>query len=86
MPQSSVQNGQFTKDYFNSELSKMHGMWGDKTFWVGDKPGNAMKALLYVYANTEGLDEDDICSMVSTREEYDMRLAMAIQYGIYKEK
>jgi hypothetical protein len=54
---------------------------GERSFWRGDKPGNAMRGLIYVYANTDGLNDGDVDLMTATTTEYDMRLAMVIGHG-----
>lgn len=74
----------FTREYFLGELSQLRQWMGDCTFWQGDKPGNAMRGLLYVYANTDGLTARDMSIMEATTTEYDMRLLLCIGHGIYR--
>jgi hypothetical protein len=75
---------EFTREYFLSELLQLRKWLGDKDFWNGDKPSNAMRGLLYVYVNTNDLTESDITQMTSIKEEYDTRLSLMIAHGIYK--
>ena len=74
----------FTRKYFHSEIRQLRLWMGDRTFWQDNKPGNAMRGLIYVYANTVGLTDSDVSLMTATTMEYDMRLAMVIGHGIYR--
>ena len=74
----------FDREYFHKELFQLREWMGDCRFWAGNKPGNAIRGLLYVYANTDGLKESDVTLMTATLMEYDMRLAMCIGNGTYK--
>jgi hypothetical protein len=74
----------FTRDYFLSQLREMRELFGQRSFWKGDKPANAMRGLLYVYFNTDGLSENDLNLMEATAKEYDMRLSMVLGHGIYQ--
>ena len=74
----------FTREYFLGELATLRQWMGERQFWQGDKPGNAMRGLVYCYANTAGLTDSDVSLMVATTTEYDMRLALCIGHGIYQ--
>ncbi len=71
----------FTREYFREELLRFRGLMSEKSFYDDlDKPSNckssrAFYGLLYVYANTEGLTEDDKSLMEATKLEFDRRLS-----------
>jgi hypothetical protein len=75
----------FTREYFISELAQLRKWMGDRSFWKGNKPSNAMRGLLYVYANAEDLTDNDISLMQATTTEFDMRLALVIGSGVYQK-
>jgi hypothetical protein len=57
---------------------------GRHSFWRGDKPRNAMRGLLHVYANTPELPISDIFQLRNLIDEFAMRLEMACMTGIYQ--
>ncbi len=74
----------FTRKYFFEEIIRLREWMGDRSFWQGNKPRNAIRGLLYVYANTDGLTDSDISIMEATTTEYDMRLALCLDHGVYQ--
>jgi hypothetical protein len=74
----------FTREYLHSEMVEFRKRMGDRTFWQGDRPGNTIYALLYVYVNTTDVTDADKSLIKAITEEYDMRLSMCIANGIYQ--
>jgi len=64
-----------TPEYLKSEIVSLRQMWGQKQFWSNtEKASLAIKGLLYVYANTDGVDESTETLVRSTLAEFDRRL------------
>lgn len=74
----------FTREYLHSEMVALRKLMGDRTFWQGERPGNAMRGLMYVYVNTYEVTDVDKSLMKAIMDEYDMRLSMSITHGIYQ--
>lgn len=75
----------FSRHYFLQELRAFLEIIGTRSFWNGDKPRQALKGLLYVYANTDGLTEQDKNLLYSIKQEYDMRLCLVLDNNLYTE-
>ena len=68
-----------TPEYFIKEITEFRHLMGKKSFWVDDDlPRRAMYGLLYVYGQTEGLEQMYKDLMVATVKEYDIRLGYVV--------
>lgn len=70
----------FTRKYFRDELFRFRELMGEKTFYddlhkPDNKSSRAFYGLIYTYAHTEGLTEDDRIFLEATKLEYEKRLA-----------
>lgn len=74
----------YTREYFLSELNEFRKAFGTRDFWVGDRPALAVKALVIVFVNTDGLDDAAKIHMEAALWEYDKRLMLALRHDIYK--
>lgn len=74
----------FDREYLLSEINALRKYLSLKSFWKDNKPRLAVKGLLYVYANTIDLTEEDIEKVNSILYEYDLRLSLSIENNIYK--
>lgn len=53
--------GQFTKEYFFSQVAEFRELFGSKPFWDGpeEKRSAALKGLTFVYTNVKTETEED---------------------------
>jgi len=71
----------FSREYFREELLRFRGLMSKKSFYDDlNKPSNcksskAFYGLLYVYINSNGLEEDDMILLEATKLEFDRRLS-----------
>jgi hypothetical protein len=75
-----------TKKDFRKAITNFRKEFGQRSFWEGNNPKEAVEQLSYIYLTAVDLEECDLNVFTATMSEYDTRLLFAISSGMYKEK
>jgi hypothetical protein len=80
----NTQAVEFTREQFHAEITRLRDLMGQRSFWAGHRPADALGGLLYMYLLVPGLTDKDQELLLATTIDYDKRLALAIIHGIYQ--